>query len=216
MKLQKLGGYAAIVYVCLSLVGAFIGLRTQRIWNLDDPVSAMAAISSSPAIFYFSYYLGIVNVILSFIVFFAICERLKAKAPVLTLMAVIALLVANVATFFMNVANATAIEYVIPINDVSVYQAFDAFTQSLWVASGHAFAWIGFLIGIAVLKTNAFPKTPAWFFILMGIFWLHLPIPVDFGNLRIIALIPYLALAAGTFWFGIAMLRQREPDLVDN
>lgn len=210
MRLQRLGGYAAIVYVCLSLVETFIGLRTKQIWNMDDPLSVMAAISSSPAIFYFSYYLGIINVILSFIVFFAICERLKAKAPVLTLMAAIAVIVANVATFFMHVANSVAIEHIIPTNDVSSYLAFDAFTESMWIASGHAFAWIGLLIGIAALKTRSFPKIPAWLFILMGIFWLHLPIPVDFGNLRIFALIPYLAFSVGTIWFGIIMLWQKQ------
>lgn len=208
MKLQKLGGYAAIIYACLFLISAFLGMRAQRIGNLDDPINAMATISSSPNGFYFNYNLQLVIYILFLIVIIALSERMKAHAPIITLAAVIAASVSTAAGVFMALANTTAIELIVPTNDVSAYTAFHAITQSLWHFIGQSLGWVGLLIGIAVLKTNAFQKTPAWLFILMGIFWvLRLPILI---KLNIIGIVPFLLLFVGTFWFGIAMIRQKQ------
>jgi hypothetical protein len=209
MKLQRLGGYAAIAHACVSIIFiAFFIIRLQRFGDLEDPVNAMAAISSSPVYFYFSEYLLIVCGILFLIVILALFERMKADSPNLTLLALIAASVSTAEGIFMVVADFYVFEHIAATNDISAYRAIDAITKSLWDASGHAIGWVGLLIGSAVLKTRAFPKTPALLFFLMGVFWVLMPIPINFG---ILAIIPWLSFFVGTLWFGIAMLRQKQP-----
>ena len=70
--------------------------------------------------------------------------------------------------------------------------------------------WLGLLIGCAVLSTRAFPKTSGWLFILAGIFWVRIPVPVKLGTA---AMIPWVSYLVGFLSFGIAMLRQKQPGL---
>jgi len=52
MKLQKLGGYAAIASLCAYIVGVLYIIFIQPNGFSDDPAKAMAAISASPGEFY--------------------------------------------------------------------------------------------------------------------------------------------------------------------
>jgi hypothetical protein len=209
MKLQRLGGYAAIASVCAILVSlALVFLRLQRIGDLNDPIQAMSAMSSSPAEFYFNNVLVMVMSILLMIVIFALNERMQADAPNLTRMAIIAASIATALGILSAVARTYAIELIVPTNDVSAYRAFDAITTSIWSASGSASGWAGLLTGCAVLKTRTFQKTPAWLIIWGGLFWVRIPFPVNIGNIGIIA---WLLWCMSILWFGIEMLRHKQP-----
>jgi len=208
MKLQRLGGYAAIASVCVTLISlALVFLKQMRIGDLNDPIQAMSAMSSSPADFYFNNVLVMVLSILSLIIVFALNERMQADAPNLTRMAIIAASIATALGILTAVARTYAIELIVPTNDVSAYRAFDAIVTSIWSASGTATGWLGLLIGCAVLKTRAFQKIPAWLIILGSLFWVRIPFPVNIGN---IGLISWLLWCVSILWFGIEMLRQKK------
>ena len=211
MKLQKLGGYAAVVNFCSMLVLiAFYILRIKRFGNMDNPVDAIAAISSAPADFYFFYLLIMFGGIIGMITLLALDEQMKKQAPNLCRLAIIAASVSTAATIFTIVAKAYAIENIVPTNDVSAYRALDGMAQSMWNASGHTFGWVGLLLGYAVLKTRMFPKTPAWLYIVVGVFWVRIPVPVELG---VLAIIPWIAGAVASLWFGICLLRMPEPNI---
>jgi hypothetical protein len=209
MNLQKLGGYAAIANVCgFSILLVFFFLRLQQLGDLEDPATAMTAISSSPVDFYFFYLLLMVCSILSLIPILALSDRMQIHVPNLTRIAVIAASITAAAGIFMAVAKVYSIVNIVPTNDVSAYRAFDAMAQSMWNASGHTSGWVGLLIGWAVLKTHTFPKVPAWLFILAGVFWIRIPIPIELG---IAGIIPWVSYLVGLLWFGIALLGQKQP-----
>ena len=207
MKLQRLGGYAAIAFVCVTLIGLAFMFRLQRLGDLNDPIQAMTVISSSPVDFYFAYLLRLPLSILILITVLAINERMLADAPNLTRMATIAASITAALGILQTVTQVFTIEQIVPTNDVSAYGALDTIAKSMWAASGHTSGWISLLIGCAILKTRKFQKTPACLLILTGIFWIRLPIPLELGRL---AIIPSISWCVSFLWLGIAMLRQTQ------
>jgi hypothetical protein len=86
MKLQKLGGYAAIASVFISLgVVPILAMKTSggQLFG-GDPAKWMAAISAAPANFLAIALLAIVGSILAFVMFLALHERMQANAVHLT------------------------------------------------------------------------------------------------------------------------------------
>ena len=93
MKLQKFGGYASIVLVCLNiamvgiLITVFSGVAGLDIY---DPTKMMAVYHASTASFWIYYVLSIFTGILTLLVAVALQERMQATAPNLMRLAVIA------------------------------------------------------------------------------------------------------------------------------
>jgi hypothetical protein len=204
MKLQKLGGYAAIASFLFFLVPG-----QKNPGALSDPTTAMAALSSAPVAYYVPQLLGIVLCILWLILILALAERMRADAPHLTRIATIAASFGAAAGIITSIAWTKAIVVIAPTKDVSAYMAFSAMAGTFWSFSGHAFGWVGLLIGCAILKTRAFSKIPGWLFILAGIFWVRIPIPLKLGAG---ALIPWVLYSVSFLWVGIALLRQKQPE----
>jgi hypothetical protein len=202
MKLQKVGGYAAIASVC-----AFLIFMLKNPLGLTDPAKAMAALSSEPVAYYVSQLIFIAGTILGLITILALNERMHDNAPHLTRIATIAAFIGSAAAIIAGIAWTQAIVAIAPTKDVSAYRAFSAMTNSVWAFSGHAFGWVSLLIGCAVLKTRAFPKTPGWLLILTGIFWVRIPIPIKLG---IAGFIPWILYYVSSVWFGIALLRHKQ------
>ncbi len=208
MKLQRFGGYAAIASVCGYLIlVTFANLRLKGFSSLSDPIKAMNAMSSAPADFYVLDLLLMFCCILWLIATLALNERMQANAPNLTRLATIAASVGTAAGIVMGIAGTQAIEVIAPTKDISAYRAFNAMTGSLWAVAGYAYGWVGLLIGCAVLRTRAFPKTPGWLFILAGIFWVRIPIPIKLG---IVGVVPWLLCLVSFVWFGVVLLRQKQ------
>ena len=203
MKLQKFGGYAAIASVCAYLI-----FMLKNPLSLTDPAKAMAALSSEPVAYYVSQLIFIAGTILGLIAVLALNERMQDNAPHLTRIATIAAFIGAAAAIVAGIAWTQAIVAIAPTKDVSAYRAFIAMTNSVWAFSGHAFGWVGLLIGCAVLKTRAFPKTPGWLSLLTGIFWVRIPIPIKLG---IAGFIPWILYFVSSVWFGLALLRQKQP-----
>jgi hypothetical protein len=209
MKLQRLGGYAAIASICVyTVLIAFASLRLRHFGDLSDPLKAMAARSAAPADFYVINLLLIVGYILWLILTFALHERMQANAPHLTRMALIAATVGTAIAITESMISTRMIEMIVPTKDVSAYRALEAMTAGLSSLEGHAYGWVCLLIGCAVLSTRAFSKIPGWLFLLAGILWIprsYVPMGPQF-----LSLISWLFCFVSIVWFGIVMLRKKQ------
>jgi hypothetical protein len=85
MKLQKIGGYSAIISLCVYIaIVIFVNLLLKRLGGVIKPVKEMAAWSATSTICYMSGLTCIIVNILRLIVFFALHERMQTNAPHLT------------------------------------------------------------------------------------------------------------------------------------
>jgi hypothetical protein len=205
MKLQKLGGYAAIASLFLTmayeLLAIFLKSRTAF---TDSPVKAMTANLAMPTEFYAMALLLIVSSIIGFMWALALHKRMHANAPYLTrimLIAFSAYAAMKIAESFLGF-QITAV--LAPMQDLSAFKAFTSVIESLHNASNHIFGWYVVFLGCAVLRTHAFSQAIGWLFLLEGI--LLMAEKISF----ILGLISALASVVAIVWIGVAMLRQKQ------
>jgi hypothetical protein len=210
MKLQKLGGYAAIAGVfayisCVVLVG-----RIQPYGGWNDPAKMMAAISAAPAEFYLFTLLWLITYILLLPIFFAFRERMQADAPHLTHAMLIAMSVATAMAIAESIINLKSVGMVISQKDLSAFRACWAVTQGLHWANGHVLGWSCLLFGCAIIKTRAFSRILGGLFLLTGILWIPNVFLVHLGFTRL-TLIYISTSCICAVWLGIALLREKKP-----
>ncbi len=202
MKLQKLGGIAAIASLCAFYGYVFIvthfGLPT-------DPVKMMAAYSLTPTYSNVGLLLVAVSYILNLVFGLALYERMHAKAPYLMLITLIA---SSAATAIGIMEAAVWIEgmgVIAPKQDVSSLRALIAVFSGLHTAAFHTEACSLPFVGWAILKTRAFSRIPGWLSLIAGI-------------LLILAFIipqlkptPWFLACAAVIWLAIEMLLRKQP-----
>jgi hypothetical protein len=203
MKLQRLGGYAAIGTICAYL--AAVGVVLSKIgFDISDPAKAMTALLAAPAFSYVLLLLLIASYLLLFIMAFALQEHMQANAPHLTRLMMIAASVAVAMQIAGAIIWVRGIGMIDPQN-ISVYRALEAITIGLSFAAGHATAWTTLFIGCAILRTRAFSQVLGWLFLVIGILWLPRFIVPQLGDI-----IDPLSCVAFV-WIGIALLKQKQP-----
>ena len=209
MKLQKLGGYAAIAGVCVDIAAYVpIILSQRRFGDVSDPVKIMAAYSTAPGYGQAIAVLSIICYILLLIWVFALHERMKADAPYLTRAMLIAMSAAAAAYITWAVVWIKGIGIIVPSGDISAYRAFDAITTGILVTTGHLSGWTCLLIGCAILRTRALSRIPGWLILLTGILWIPRFMVPQIG-----LIVDPLSLTA-CVWVGIALIRQKQPQPV--
>jgi hypothetical protein len=154
MKLQRLGGYAAIASV--FGVAAYVVLVIM----------------------------GIVRFTLWQIMFLALNERVQNKTPQLASMSLItasagtALLV-TIGILFFTIIRIT-LEHQIPVQDFTAYRAIDTIVGGLIITTAHFFGWAFLLMGCAILRARAFSSILSWLFAVTGLFgmlaFIYLPL----------------------------------------
>jgi hypothetical protein len=205
MKLQKLGGFAALAAMCLGVIYLF--LATSVSFESSDLAKIMAAVSAAPVVFKALNYLVIGCYFLLLILIVALHERMQADAPNLARIMLIAGTVGSAMQIAKAMIHLKAIEIIIPMQDLSAYRACVATASGIGSLGLHACGWGALLIGCAILKTRLFPKIPGWLFIAGGIaaiLGFISPFP------RLGDIIHSLVMPA-TIWIGIALLRQKPP-----
>jgi hypothetical protein len=207
MKLQKLGGYAAIavVFSYITIValaipfGAFV-----------DAAKTMAAVSAAPTRFYLYSLLWIIMYVLMLTTFFALRERMKAAAPNLTSAMFIAVSAAAAMAFAESIINLKSIGFIISAQDLSAFRACLAVTEGLHWAGGHACGWVYLFLGCAILKTREFSRTLGWLSLLTGILWIPNVFFVQLG-FAYLTFVYILTGCISAVWIGIVLLRQKQP-----
>ena len=210
MKLQKLGGYAAIASLCAYIVGAVYAIFIQPNGFFGDPAKAMAVISASPGEFYAIYLLFMVCSILGFIMFTALHERMHAKATYFSHMMLIAASASTVIWVTEDIFRIVSIGMIITPQDLSTYRPFYVIAEGLHQAGGHALGWGWLFSGCAILVTRSFSRVLGWISLVTGI----ILIPHFFlMQIEFTFTIPifYLTYFSATIWIGIALIRQKQP-----
>jgi hypothetical protein len=209
MRLQRLGGLAALAAMCLGIVYLF--LATSVSLDSSDLAKIMAAVSAAPAIYKALNILVILSYFLLLPLVVALHERMKADVPNLALIILMAQAVGSAMTIAECMVYLKAFHDIIPINDLSAYRACVTIASSLGSLGGLACGWSALLIGCAILKTRLFPKFLGWLYVASGIAVIlgFMPFP------RLGDIIHSLVIPA-TIWIGIALLRQKLPQRASN
>jgi hypothetical protein len=214
MKLQKLGGYAAIAGICFL---AIFGIMEGPVADMMDAAKMMAALSAKPTHFAVLYLFGIIAAILIFVMFLGLHERMQTDAVYLTrtmLIAASATLVLGIAILMVFQLGGGTI--IVPAQDVSAFRALTAIALSLSTMVHHTLGWAYLLLGCAILKTRSFSRILGWLFIYVGI----VAIPTSLFpqlQLRVVSILQVsstLLWFIATVWIGIALLRQKQPQPV--
>jgi hypothetical protein len=207
MKLQRLGGYASIgSFVVMIIIFTLNFLKINRFGALNDPAKIMAAYSDT------LLYDNILNILL--IIVYALClifvlalyERMKDKAPFLSLLALIAASAGAVIKIALAVIGAVSIGIIAQARDVSAFRAFSAMMAGINLSGGHLYAWAFLFLGFAAIKTRTFSQILSWLLLIIGIVWLP-----AFMFTTLISLV-YLTSGIGVFWTGIVLLREKQPE----
>ena len=209
MKLQKLGGYAALASICAYLAVVLIfTLTLDHFGYLNDPVKMMEAMSAEAGNFYAGYLLMAASYIFSLILAMALHERMQSSAPYLTRLLVIAAAAAVVMQITETVIFIRQAATIAQAQDISAWKVFTAITDGLHFTAGHLCAWTVLLSGCAIIRTRALSPTLGWLLLITGILWLpRFAIPQ-------LGLFPALLSCVGGIWTGIALLRQKQPQSV--
>jgi hypothetical protein len=202
MKLQKLGGYAAIGAVIGFLIGLLMAGYNMKLVANNGGDLAKAAAALPAAWLYVFLRIKIVPLILSFVMLMALYERMHTNAPYLTRAFLIAGSAGTAIEITRAIVTIAGLQSV--LQDSSALKAFLAITGSLEVAWGHAIAWSCLLSGCAILRTRALSRALGWFSILVSIWWIP-----QFTQAQMIP--PALLSLVGLLWTGIELLRQKQP-----
>jgi hypothetical protein len=218
MKLQRLGGYAAIASVLGAVAILFlINLLYRNLqpgmtsFSFDDPARFRDAVSTAPIGFYAVAILIVIHFSLLQIMFFALYERMQNKAPQLTLISLIAssvgtaILVAFGIFYFDNIR--IALQHGVPEKIIEVRWTFIANYEELRMAASHFYGWASLLMGWAILRVRPFSVALGWLFIIAGL------LNITGFMLFQLEAAGHLCIYTAAVWTGIALLRQKLPQL---
>ena len=209
MKLQKLGGYAAIAGVCFNII---YEIMQGDLTDFVDSAKTMASLSASPVHSVVLSLPGIIAAILIFVMFSTLHERMQANAPYLTRIMLIAAS-ARLVVFITGVIGILMgdVLIVVPAQDVSAFRASSAVGFGLYIMGHHIHGWACLLLGCAILKTRLFSRILGCLFLFAGIIQIPatiVPQPLQGSLLLVIAA---LLMVVSTVWIGIALIRQKQP-----
>jgi hypothetical protein len=131
---------------------------------------------------------------------------MQAKAPFLSLLALISASAGAVIKIALAVIGSVSIGIIAQARDVSAFRAFSAMMAGINLTGGHLYGWAFLFLGFATLKTRAFSRALSWLLLITGIVWLP-----AFMFTPLISLV-YLLSGIGVGWTGIVLLREKRPE----
>ena len=203
MKLQKLGGYAAIASVFIPFVIVFFIAQSVQSPLNNDPAKWMAAYTAAPAYFIAIGLLFIIWLALGLIMALALYELMQNRAPIFTRLMLITASACTVIVTMYTVISIVGMRMIIPTQDVSAFRASLAITTGLQITVGVLSAWNCLFIGCAILKTRSLSRGLGWLYLLTFIVWM-----VHFIHSHGIQ---FVLLIIASVWTGIALLRVKQP-----
>jgi hypothetical protein len=218
MKLQRLGGYASIVSVCLTIAAmgniavALHGMALYDPMSVYDPLKMIAAYQASLLGFWVYYISMILTGMLTLFITLVLQERMHSKAAFQMRLAVIAASIYAALRIASEISGCYRNIVLAATNDNSAFRAFLVLHESLVNAAENVWGWGLLLIGWAGLKTRALPQMLAYFIFANGIaaifqfiFAVH---QIEAGEIinKILGLIVF-------GWLGAVLLRTQEQNL---
>ncbi len=215
MKLQKVGGYASIVYGLLALFFLVIiifvlpGLGLVEPSDWSDPVKGMAAGDKSPATFFLMnldfVLLGITIVLIAL----ALQERMEEEAPNLMRLVVIGASISAALWFSGGLIAITGFPPIISAKDISAYRALNNVYFGLGIAGDHASGWSLLLSGWVAIKTGKLPRLLGFLLIFVGILWILEFFSCGHYLYGLLVLVGLLIHVIANLWLGTVFLRNR-------
>jgi hypothetical protein len=212
MKLQKVGGWASLIYVCAWI--AYVGIEGFIVPRLglsllggDGPVKEMAVYEASPTIFHVVQLSMLLNGFLFVLVALALQERMRSTAPNLMGLTVIAASVAFALMLADIIIGFSGVASIVSAKDVSAWRAGDVVRAGLGSTGGNAWGWALLSIGWAAITTRKLPRILSWIILVDGVMTI---IQFALWQIQPAAI---LLLLISMFWLGIVLLRKPEPDL---
>jgi hypothetical protein len=210
MKLQTIGGCAAIVYALLvlsflvifGLVFPQLGLLGPSDWG--DPAKNLAARTGAPITFFlFNLDFMLIGITL-LLIMFALRERMEKTAPNLMRLSVIGASVCSALWSATSVIEVIGFPSILAAKDPSALRAAMAVALGLTTAGAHASGWAFFLSGCAAFKTGALPKVLACLMLLSGVLEI-----IEFAVMPVMPVALVLLTATG-LWLGAVLLRSKK------
>jgi hypothetical protein len=195
MKLQKLGGYAAVLSVVCGT-----GMNWFYFFQNDLMINPMKQ--------HLFFILMIVWSIFLLITFLVLHERWKTRMPALMLIMLIAGSTGAVLQITCRIILIGSIglsnEY-IPV--------FERIVSGFHSSAIVAIAWADLFIGCAILRSREFSRVLGWMFIVSGLWWIsgHFIKPPPQSE-QILKALDHLLFGVCIFWIGIAMIRQKQQE----
>lgn len=215
MKLQKIGGYASIVLVCIVFAAVMGALSVYSHYGIAEsgdrfnPASVMTIYAGSPICTRLFSLIGILIGVLLLLIALALQERMEAKAPHLMCLTVIAASVSCALYLTITISSTISLASMPGARDISVYRVALVIFAGLRSAASHAWGWALLLSGWAALRTHALPLTLSYMILLCGamaiIRYILPPFPNPFG------LMVAILFAIGMLWLGVVLIRKPEP-----
>ncbi len=212
MKLQKIGGYASIVLVCVVVTAAIGALSVYSRYGFAEPgarfnpANVMTLYADSPIGTRLFSLIGILIGILLLLIALALQERMEAKAPHLMCLAVIAASVSCALYLTITISSTISLASMAGARDISVYRVALVIFSGLRSAASHAWGWALLLSGCAALRTHALPRSLSCIILLCGVMtiiqYILPPFPNPFG------LMVALLFAIGMLWLGVVLIRK--------
>ena len=217
MKMQKIGGWAVIAMMCLTVIVLLMVLPVYRQYGMSemharlDPVKVLAAYVGSPMTYRLLIPATILIHIFQLLVALGLQERMKSKAPHLMRLLVI---MASVA-FTMVLANAMVFRLGLALMakspDISIYKPFFAIIGGLSNASDVGlFGGILLLGGLGALSTGLLPRTLGCMLLASGIGGC-ISLMLGTTNMVVAAIGTGIAVLS-LIWLAVILIRKPVPD----
>jgi len=211
MKMQKLGGWAAIVLACVIITQVGIGgSMLQGIESTDfmDPGKMIVASQNSPMAFLAYALLGIMIDILTLLIALTLRERMRTNAPNIMSFVVITASVYFALHLTCQMSSIFSSSFLVGNKDISAYRAFLFLHECLGYTAVHAWGWGLLLLGAAALKTHALPRILGYIVLAYGIVGI-VQFAFAVSPLLQLGWVMWMSLGLiGNVWLGVVLLRK--------
>ena len=206
MKLQKLGGYAALgvglILVIMVIRGIVLSLSKSGIVTLNDPVKQLDAIGTASPIAAFAEYALMLFVVIGVVAFvLALRERMQASAPNLMRAVVIAASIACALWIAYGLVGIVGVPSIADAKDYSAYRAVAAIMSGLSLGGDGALGWALLFVGGIALRNKGLPRILSCLCVIKGAVMI-----LEFGKMPIVIAGVLLGIVVYP-WLGIVLLR---------
>jgi hypothetical protein len=211
MKLQKVGGLASIIAVCVLIASAPLLFRAVGSGigsgNAFTPERMMAMDVASLGAYHLLSLCETLYGAMLLLVALALQERMRTSAPNLMRLAVIAASVNAAFSLAHATTNSCGYTLLADTKDLSAYRAWAVMLTSFSYALNYTASGAFLLMGWAALRTRALSLVLSCIILVCGV----LTVPQVKAGLFLHNLYGLLSIA-GLLWLGIVLLRKHEPN----
>ena len=212
MKLHRLAAYAGIGMGCVGIASVVLIRRVSpQIGPTDfaaislDPAKMTSAYTALPAVFNSLLILSVLRGIGALLLALALQDLMKAKAPILMRLLVIAASACSALMSIVAIAGMVGHSSFAGSKDMSAYKAFLVMLHGINATAVNVFGWELLLIGWAALSTKVWSRILSCFILAAGI--AHF---VQFAFDQPLAL-RGVFVAISMLWLAVILLRNPEP-----